>query len=607
MSEPEEPASGAGVKDARETLRQMVETYGREVCLDPRRCEGLLRDLCPGEKRDISLLLTALRERIPEELVAAGPGQPVAVLAARLGKRLSDTLGLNEEAARWAVGSWALALGLASAADLPAPAAAPPPYVPPPYVPPAPPPPPPAYQQPPSQQPPSQPPPRQPLYPPPLYRTPAQVAAARIVRRIIRVSIGTAAVIGVFTFIKYGHHSPSSASQSSASQSGTLYNAAVTGGAAASNSSQPAGLALPARHWEAARPVSALALSPDGTTVATGGFKLITLWDAATGLKKRSISITPPSQPPGQDENLGGFGGPQPGEVARLCFSPDGKRLAATDYGVISLWDAQTGQKLPTPILPTESETDTDIGFGSGGAMQRTTVRQVPMKNQNFLLFSPDGSTLAADAGDSVAGWNVATGQRRVLLAKINATVMAFSPDGKTLAGGGSDGVVRLWDAGTGKQKHAIRVVSKSAAEDAYGHAQYYTNLNAVGFSPDGKTLATTYQGNDFVHLWDAATAASQHVLPTGTGTVYALTLRTDGTFVTLQTSDGLYLRDGKTGAVVHTYSYQRRSDMMGSTFDASPRVYALSADGRTLAAGGNGSTMASGGKNTVAIWQVTP
>lgn len=603
MSEPEEPASSAGVKDARETLRQMVETYGREVCLDPRRCEGLLRDLCPGEKRDISLLLTALRERIPEELVAAGPGQPVAVLAARLGKRLSDTLGLNEEAARWAVGSWALALGLASAADLPAPAAAPPPYVPPPYVPPAPPPPPPAYQQPPYQ-----PPPRQPLYPPPpQQRSPVEAAAARIVRRIIRVSVGTAAVLGVFAFIKYGHHSPSLASQSSASQSGTLYGGAASGGAVASNSSQPAGLALPVQHWEASRPVSALALSPDGTTVATGGFKVITLWDAATGLKKRSFSITPPPQSPGQFETPDVFGGPATGEVARLCFSPDGGRLAATDYGLISLWDAKTGQKLPTPTLPTERETDTDIGFGSGGAMQRTTVRQVPVKNQNFLLFSPDGSTLAADTGDSVTAWDMTTGKRRVLLAKADATVMAFSPDGKTLAGGGSNGVVHLWDAATGKQKHAIRVVSKSAAEDAYGHAQYFTNLNAVGFNPDGKTLATAYQGEDNVRFWDASTAASRRVLPAGRVPVDTLTLRPDGTLVTLQTSDGLYLRDGKTGAALHTYLYQRRSGMMGSTFDPCPRVFALSADGRTLAAGGNGSTMASSGKNTVAIWQVTP
>jgi hypothetical protein len=56
------------------------------------------------------------------------------VFLARLTKKLQDNLGLTEEAARWAVESWALALGVISEADTaPVDLSSPPPQVPPQY------------------------------------------------------------------------------------------------------------------------------------------------------------------------------------------------------------------------------------------------------------------------------------------------------------------------------------------------------------------------------------------------------------------------------------------------------------------------------------------
>lgn len=102
----------------RETLCKLIATYGRTLCDDPRRCEALLRDLCGVHRREIHALISALRERIAEDLLAASEGMPREMLWARLTQRLQDNLGLTEDLARWAVDSWALALGKLSRTEL---------------------------------------------------------------------------------------------------------------------------------------------------------------------------------------------------------------------------------------------------------------------------------------------------------------------------------------------------------------------------------------------------------------------------------------------------------------------------------------------------------
>lgn len=100
----------------RQKLCELIATYGRSVCDDPRRCEGLLRDYCGVYKREIHVLVSALKERVAADLLGSHSGVPREVVIARLTKRLQDDLGLAEDAARWAVESWALALGVIASA-----------------------------------------------------------------------------------------------------------------------------------------------------------------------------------------------------------------------------------------------------------------------------------------------------------------------------------------------------------------------------------------------------------------------------------------------------------------------------------------------------------
>ena len=101
--------------EPRQKLRELLIEYGRALCEDPRRCEALLKDYCGQYKREIFVLVSALKNRVAEDLIKTSAGVPPALVMGRLSQQLEDELGLAGDAARWAVESWALALGLAVA------------------------------------------------------------------------------------------------------------------------------------------------------------------------------------------------------------------------------------------------------------------------------------------------------------------------------------------------------------------------------------------------------------------------------------------------------------------------------------------------------------
>lgn len=104
--------------EARETLNRIIEQRGQGICAYPKLVESLLRDLCGEHRREINILVGALEERIAADLIHANKGVPREVLLAQLTQRLQDNLAYTREAARWAVDSWAVALGVISVREL---------------------------------------------------------------------------------------------------------------------------------------------------------------------------------------------------------------------------------------------------------------------------------------------------------------------------------------------------------------------------------------------------------------------------------------------------------------------------------------------------------
>jgi transposase InsO family protein len=102
----------------RQKLTEIVAKYGRALCDDPRRCEALLRDFCGQYRGEIHALVGALKDRVAADLLASKDAVPHGILLVRLAKRLCEHRALSQLAARWAVHSWALALGVLSSEEL---------------------------------------------------------------------------------------------------------------------------------------------------------------------------------------------------------------------------------------------------------------------------------------------------------------------------------------------------------------------------------------------------------------------------------------------------------------------------------------------------------
>ena len=103
--------------NARQKLIDLVARFGHELSEDPKRCEGLLRDVCFDQKKEILILVTAIKEGVPQELLRLQKSIPQKVLLDRCAQKLHENTGFVQELSNWSVLSWALALGVIQSDD----------------------------------------------------------------------------------------------------------------------------------------------------------------------------------------------------------------------------------------------------------------------------------------------------------------------------------------------------------------------------------------------------------------------------------------------------------------------------------------------------------
>jgi hypothetical protein len=260
-----------------------------------------------------------------------------------------------------------------------------------------------------------------------------------------------------------------------------------------------------------AAPVLSVAYRPDGLRLASvGADRTVRVWDATNGSEIcclrghtatiHGVAFSPDGQRLASISRGSAEGGrPEPGEVViwdlsqekavltlhrrtelagnsgftSVAFSPDGKRLAASEGRTVRVWDAVTGKEILTLS-------------GHEGDVWR-------------VAYSPDGRRLASASQDSsVKVWDAATGELSLILRghTIDVYGVTFDHDGRrlvTAAGGTSPGgersncEVKIWDALIGQE---ILTLHGAPAQTP-----------CVAFDRDGRRLAAS--GDAVVTIWE--------------------------------------------------------------------------------------------------------
>lgn len=285
--------------------------------------------------------------------------------------------------------------------------------------------------------------------------------------------------------------------------------------------------------------VPAIAISPDGQTIASGSYEgKILLWSVATGQDRPSPE-------------------PQESGIQQLAYTPDGTRLiSAQSDGSIRLWDTRTNKQ--------QALRQHDDGIW-------------------WMALSPDGQLVAyvsytgtpqAITSSTLWLWTLGTDDDRKIISFPDGVLVnsvAFNPDGdqllySTTNGSGFD--VSLVDVATQHEIHhwsgqgdgidvfftadANPMVSKTSDEQSFdvmlwnaltgrtrltlkGHQQsiYQTLLNA------DRTILGTASYDGTVRLWDMQTGTNLVLLPNGNTAALGMAFSRDSRLLVTSNADG--------------------------------------------------------------------
>jgi len=326
--------------------------------------------------------------------------------------------------------------------------------------------------------------------------------------------------------------------------------------------------------------VHSLAISPDGTTIASGGYRVVKLWNRPRNVQRHKLAA--------------------PQDVTALAVSANGAWIAtATADHKIALWDAKTGKPAATleghtarvsdlafwPTVAEQAGVDqalrqaestvivaarklkaarTDLATWKAKAVQENAEEQKKLtdavaaaekahadavaaaaaaqkQRQTFLEKVSQQTRLISGSEDkSVRIWDVAAGKLATQVdTPAPVTAVAFNADATSALSGHADNLVRVWsltaaeaepkaaaDKAEDKPEDKPAEPAKPALE-IKGHSKPITCLALV--APAGKQLVSGSEDGT-VRVWDLSNAKQIRSLNHG-GPVSDVAVRPDGKF----------------------------------------------------------------------------
>nr|WP_293089240.1 serine/threonine-protein kinase [Okeania sp. SIO3B5] len=262
--------------------------------------------------------------------------------------------------------------------------------------------------------------------------------------------------------------------------------------------------------------VNAIALTPDGQNLATGGSNTIKIWNLKTGELRNNIADA------------------HTASVTTLAITPSGRILVSGSADkTIKFWDLGVGKLISTILahqgqvnavaISPDGQTLASVGsdrlmkFWNIQTSSRILTRIPDQKYEvNTLAFSRDGTILVSGSNDgTIRLWNMSTGIRRQTLEGHTKAVntVVVSPDNQILASGSEDGTIRLWNLQTGRKESVIQLNNIGA-------------VKSIVFSPDNQKIVA---GGENITIWDLITEEKLQTLIGHSQPITSLAITPDG------------------------------------------------------------------------------
>jgi WD40 repeat protein/serine/threonine protein kinase len=288
--------------------------------------------------------------------------------------------------------------------------------------------------------------------------------------------------------------------------------------------------------------ISSVAFSPDGKWIASGSHdKTIIIWAAEAGLQLRTLK--------GHEQR-----------VKSVAFSPDSKTIVSgSDDKTFKFWNFTTGKNVKT--IKGHEGSVTSVAYSSDGKWIASGSEDKSVKIWSVDLIYTKPILVGSGEVDIRRSQSVKIDGRHWSWVQS----VSYSPDGKLIASGSEDDTVKIWDASNGKELYTlkfqtghIRSVDFAPSSKQIVVASDFATViwdvltgkeirtleqhkgewgHAVGFSPDGNTLASGSLDKT-IGLWNTTKGEITQTLKGHTDIVTSVDFSSDGNYLASGSSD---------------------------------------------------------------------